>query len=127
VPVASVAALDGVPPAAAGGDDGFGVDVPGRQTAYGVAVDGLAQYSRLAGAHRLPGLSRPCPSLDAQDGHPRDLSTAAHVAAGTGTQDLSVSAERSRDRVAEPGLVGRHYPPAGGPWLPVPGGDHGLA
>ena len=101
---APVAAFDYISPTAAGGDDGFGTNAPDRRTALGVDVGGLAQCPRTARAGRLPGASRPCPSLEAQDRHPCELSTAAYLAASADIQDLPVFAERPRDRAAESSL-----------------------
>jgi putative transposase len=64
--------------------------------------------------------------LMARDGHCRARPEAAYHEAGTGTQDIPVSAARSGHRSTESSLVRRHHLHSDRPWLPLPRSDHGL-
>jgi hypothetical protein len=55
-----------------------------------------------------------------------DLPTAADHSSATGAPDLPVSAARSGDRPAEPGLVRRPDLHSDAAWLPLSGGGDGL-
>ena len=84
-----------------------------RMTAM-LRADGLADQSQ-AGA-----------AADAPDGDRGARAEAAHDEAGAGAQDLPVSAARTGDRPAEPGVGGRHHLHPDRARLPLPGGDHRL-
>ena len=80
-----------------------------RRVASGVPFRRLADVARSAGCRGMQDRPSACEDADAADGDRGAVSPAAHHQAGARPQDLSVSAARSGDRAAEPGVGDGHH------------------
>src|SRR6516165_7068713 len=126
MPVAGAAPLISVSQAGSGqrrGSCDYGAD---RSALPGPALLWLAPDGGMAGDPRPSRQPQAGAAPDAAAGTGSDLPAPEYEQAGSGTQDLSVSAARAHDRAGQSGVVLRHYLHPDGQGLSLPGGDHGL-
>src|SRR3954471_11578174 len=94
--------LRGVPAHPGRGRNGPGADAPDRRAVPGAPVPGLAPDGADAVAGWRAGDPQAGAAPDAADGDRGARSEAEHLAAGTGAQDLPLSAAGPHDRAAQP-------------------------
>src|SRR5215831_4167828 len=103
--VAGAAPLVGVPQAGQGQCGGSGDHSADRSAVSDPALLWLAPDGGMAGDPGSCGEPQTGPAVDAAVGSGGDLSTPEHEQAGSGAQDLSLSAARAGDRAGQSGLV----------------------
>src|SRR5215471_3356261 len=103
--VAGAAPLVGVPQAGQGQCGGSGDHSADRSAVSGPALLWFAPDGGMAGDPGSCGEPQTGPAVDAAVGSGDDLSTPEHEQAGSGAQDLSLSAARAGDRAGQSGLV----------------------
>ncbi len=102
-------------------DEGDGPSVPGDPLLRVEADEGLAGAAGQAGEPEAGA------AVDESHGAAGHLQASPHQPTGAGASGLSLPVEERQGHPAQPGVGRRHHLSAHGPWLSLPGGNHGLA